>query len=70
MDMEHFKDCEAREWVARFRKKQLEEGRGEAIEWWTKIIKDIATKRGQAAADELKQRMNTVKDKNAIRRKG
>jgi len=70
MDMEHFKDCEAREWVARFRKKQLEEGRGEAIEWWNKIIKDIATKRGQAAADELKQRMNTVKDKNAIRRKG
>ena len=71
MDMEHFKDCEAREWVARFRKKQLEEGRGEAIEWWNKIIKDIANKRGQAAADELKQRMNTVKDKkNAIRRKG
>jgi len=71
MDMEHFKDCEAREWVARFRKKQLEEGRGEAIEWWNKIIKDIASKRGQAAADELKQRMNTVKDKkNAIRRKG
>jgi hypothetical protein len=70
MDMEHFKDCEAREWVARFRKKQLEEGRGEAIEWWNKIIKDIATKRGQSAADELKQRMNTVKDKNAIRRKG
>jgi len=70
MDMEHFKDCEAREWVARFRKKQLEEGRGEAIEWWNKIIKDIASKRGQAAADDLKRRMNTVKDKNAIRRKG
>jgi hypothetical protein len=70
MDMEHFKDCEAREWIARYRKKQLEEGRGEAIEWWSKIIKDIATKRGQPAADELKQRMNTLKDKNAIRGKG
>ena len=69
MDMEHFKDCEAREWVARFRKRQLEEGRGEAMEWWSKIIKDIATKRGQAAADDLKRRMNTVKDNNAIRRK-
>jgi len=64
MDMEHFKDCEAREWVARFRKKQLEEGRGEAIEWWNKTIKDIATKRGQAAADELKQRMNMQRAKN------
>lgn len=70
MDMEHFKDSEAREWVARFRKKQLEDGKGEAIEWWNKTIKDIATKRGQAAADDLKRRMNTVKDKNAIRRKG
>jgi hypothetical protein len=70
MDMEHFKDSEAREWVARFRKKQLEEGRGEAIEWWNKTIKEIAAKRGQKAADDLKQRMNTVKDTNAIRRKG
>ena len=70
MDMEHFKDCEAREWVARYRKKQLEEGRGEAIEWWNKTIKEIAAKRGQKAADDLKQRMNTVKDTNAIRRKG
>lgn len=70
MDMEHFKDSEAREWVARFRKKQLEEGKGEAIEWWAKTIKEIAAKRGQKAADDLKRRMNTVKDTNAIRRKG
>lgn len=69
MDMEHFKDCEAREWIARYRKKQLEEGRGEAIEWWSKIIKDIATKRGQPAADELKQRMNALREANAIRGK-
>lgn len=64
MDMEHFKDSEAREWVARYRKKQLEEGKGEAIEWWNKTIKEIAAKRGQAAADDLKRRMNTVKAKN------
>jgi hypothetical protein len=70
MDMEHFKDCEAREWVARYRKKQLEEGKGEAIEWWNKTIKEIAAKRGQKAADDLKRRMNEQKDLNAIRRKG
>jgi hypothetical protein len=69
MDMEHFKDSEAREWVARFRKKQMEEGKGEAIEWWAKIIKDIAAKRGQKVADDLKRRMNEQKDLNAIRRK-
>jgi hypothetical protein len=70
MDMEHFKDCEAREWIARYRKKHLEEGRGEAMEWWSKIIKDIATKRGQPAADELKQRMNAIRGTNALRGKG
>lgn len=70
MDMEHFKDCESREWIARYRKKQLEEGKGEAIEWWAKIIKDIAAKRGQAAADDLKRRMNIQREANAIRRKG
>jgi hypothetical protein len=70
MDMEHFKDSEAREWVARFRKKQMEEGKGEAIEWWAKTIKEIAAKRGQKVADDLKRRMNEQKDLNAIRRKG
>ena len=70
MNIEHLKDCEAREWVARYRKKQLEEGKGEAIEWWNKTIKEIAAKRGQKVADDLKRRMNEQKDLNAIRRKG
>ena len=58
MDMEHFKDCEAREWIVRFRKRQLEEGLGEAIEWWQGILSDIAKRRGQKAADDLRRRMN------------
>jgi hypothetical protein len=48
----------------------LEEGKGEAIEWWAKTIKEIAAKRGQKVADDLKRRMNEQKDLNAIRRKG
>jgi hypothetical protein len=58
MDMEHFKDCEAREWIARFKKRQMEEGLGEAIDWWQGILSDIAKRRGQAAADDLRRRMN------------
>jgi len=58
MDKEHFKDCEAREWILRFRKRQLEEGLGEAIEWWQGILSDIAKRRGQKAADDLRRRMN------------
>lgn len=69
MTMEHLRDCEAREWIARYRKKHLEEGRGEAIEWWNKTIAEIAKKRGQSQADDLKRRMNIQKELDAIRRK-
>jgi hypothetical protein len=68
--MEHLRDCEAREWIARYRKKHLEEGRGEAIEWWNKTIAEIAKKRGQQQAEDLKRRMNIQKELDAIRRKG
>jgi hypothetical protein len=54
---------EATEWIRRYRKKVLEEGRGEAQYWWQQTLADIAKRRGQAAADDLKQRMNTQKDK-------
>lgn len=70
MTMEHLRDCEAREWIARYRKKHLVEGRGEAIEWWNKTIAEIAKKRGQEQADDLKRRMNTQKELDALRRKG
>jgi len=63
MDMEHLKDCEAREWIKRFKKKALEEGRGEAQYWWQQTLADIAKKRGQKAADDLRKRMNEQKDK-------
>lgn len=54
---------EALEWIKRYRKKALEEGRGEAQYWWQQTLADIAKKRGQAAADDLRKRMNEQKDK-------
>jgi hypothetical protein len=60
---ETMKNSEAREWMARYRKKALEEGRGEAQYWWQQTLVDIAKRRGQAAADDLKKRMNEQKDK-------
>jgi hypothetical protein len=60
---EIMRNNEAMEWVRRFRKKALEEGRGEAQYWWQQTLADIAKKRGQAAADDLRQRMNEQKDK-------
>jgi len=60
---ETMRNNEAMEWVRRYRKKVLEEGRGEAQYWWQQTLLDIAKKRGQAAADDLRQRMNEQKDK-------
>jgi hypothetical protein len=60
---ETMKQTEATEWIKRYRKKVLEEGRGEAQYWWQQTLADIAKKRGQAAADDLKKRMNEQKDK-------
>ena len=60
---EILKEAEAREWIKRFKKKALEEGRGEAHYWWQQTLLDIAKKRGQPAADDLRKRMNDLKDK-------
>jgi hypothetical protein len=60
---ETMKQTEAMEWIRRFKKKALEEGRGEAHYWFQQIIADIAKKRGQAAADDLRKRMNDLKNK-------
>jgi hypothetical protein len=60
---ETMRNTEAQEWIRRYRKKILEEGRGEAQYWWQQTLADIAKRRGQAAADDLKKRMNEQKDK-------
>jgi len=60
---ETMRHTEALEWIRRYRKKALEEGRGEAQYWWQQTLADIAKRRGQAAADDLRRRMNEQKDK-------
>ena len=60
---ETMRQTEALEWIRRYRKKVLEEGKGEAQYWWQQTLEDIAKRRGQAAADDLRRRMNEQKDK-------
>jgi hypothetical protein len=60
---ETMRQTEAMEWIRRFKKKALEEGRGEAHYWFQQVIADIAKRRGQAAADDLRKRMNNLKNK-------
>ena len=62
---ETMRQTEAMEWIRRFKKKSLEEGRGEAHYWFQQVIADIAKRRGQAAADELRKRMNRIKNETS-----
>jgi len=55
---ETLRQSEAREWIKRYRKKVREEGKAEAYKWWLKTCSTLVKKRGQAALDDLKKRMN------------
>jgi hypothetical protein len=55
---------EAKEWIRRYRKKMMEDGKKEAFYWWQTTLEDISKKRGQKAAENLRQRMNALKESN------
>ena len=56
------RNSEAREWLSRYKKKVNDLGAYDARQWWQKTITEIAKIRGQDAADDLKQRMNRIKN--------
>jgi hypothetical protein len=49
---------EAREYIKRYRKKAMEEGKAKALDWWLRNLEKLTKKRGQHAVDELRKRMN------------
>ena len=55
---------EAVEWVRRYQKKAMEIGKKEAFYWWQATLEDISKRRGQKAAEDLRQRMNALKEQN------
>jgi len=63
---ETMREMEAKEWINRFQIKKLTQGLGNAKVWWEETLDDIAKKRGKPAAENLRQRMNRIK--NEIRR--
>jgi hypothetical protein len=53
-------ECEAREWIQRYRNKVREEGKQEARAWWEVTFQKIAKKRGEPAAQALRAKMNEI----------
>lgn len=59
--LEHMRNCEAREWIARYKRKTGEVGPVAARSWWLQVCDDIEKRRGKAALDDLRLRMNKEK---------
>ena len=55
---ETLRQTEAKDWIKRYKKKIREEGKSVASAWWQQTLSDLAKKRGQAAVDDLRRRMN------------
>lgn len=58
------RECEAREWIKRYKAYRKERGAKEAAKWWEDIKRQIAAKRGQKAVDILVGDMNAQSSKN------
>jgi hypothetical protein len=59
--LETMKAMEAREWVARYRKKAKDLGKIKASAWWSQVYSDIEKRRGSAVAANLRKRMNETR---------
>jgi hypothetical protein len=59
--LETLRQTEAREWVARYRKKARDLGKIKASAWWSQVYLDIEKRRGSAAANDLRKRMNEIR---------
>ena len=53
-------ECEAKEWIRRYRIKIKEEGKEEARAWWEMTYQKISKKRGEPAAQVLRDKMNEI----------
>jgi len=59
----YMRQCEAREWLKRYRAKARENGALDAMNWWRKTVADIERIRGIDATIELRNLMNIERKK-------
>ena len=57
---ETLRTMEAREWIARYKKKVKDLGKTNASAWWYQTLSDIEKKRGRPATNDLRNRMNEL----------
>ena len=60
--IEHMKECEAREWIRRYKQKASTHGSSAAAAWWTGVLLDLQKIRGESATLDLRKRMRKQND--------
>ena len=51
-------ECDARDWLRRFKQKEKAHGWNQARAWWLQMCENIERARGAAGLADLKERMN------------
>jgi len=59
-ELDHFKNCEAQEWLRRYQAKKLTIGSSKALLWWQGVLRDLERIRGESDTLDLRQRMATI----------
>jgi hypothetical protein len=62
-ELEHFKNCEAQEWLRRYQTKKSMIGSSKALLWWQGVLLDLQRIRGESATLDLRNRMNKLRGK-------
>jgi hypothetical protein len=62
-ELEHFKNCEAQEWLRRYKEKKSMIGSSKALLWWQGVLKDLERIRGESDTLDLRDRMNKLRNK-------
>jgi hypothetical protein len=58
---ETLRQMEAKDWIKRYNKKLMEDGKLGALAWWQQVLSDLVKKRGTKAVEELQRRMNETR---------
>jgi hypothetical protein len=64
-ELEHFKNCEAQEWIRRFNKKKSMIGSSKALLWWKGVCVDLERIRGKSDTLLLRDRMTRLRNEES-----
>jgi hypothetical protein len=59
-ELDHFKNCEAKEWLRRYQTKKSMIGSKRALLWWQGVLRDLERIRGESDTLDLRQRMAKI----------